>query len=105
MPKKKAAAKRTPAKTTKKSGQKKATPKKSTSKKLATEEKTIKLDAAESKAMVMIEKSSAICDELEWEVSLAASDAVQKVFKKHKLKLNLGQASTVAALLFGSEPQ
>jgi hypothetical protein len=88
---------------------KKTTKKKSTATKAKTkaspkkkiEHVEIELDRVEAKAYELAHSSGEVCEELELAVSLAMSQAVLKVFKKHRISLTMPQAQKVAVFLFG----
>ena len=79
---------------TKKAPKKKASPKKA-------EPMEIKLEAAEEKALDMVQSSKRLCKDLETEVTGAISQAVKKVFESHKHALTPAQSQNVALILFG----
>lgn len=59
------------------------------------------LDAAEEKALDLVEKSKRLCKDLEVAVTESISQAVGKVFKDHGVTLTAAQAKNIALLLFG----
>jgi hypothetical protein len=61
----------------------------------------IELDPVETKAFELAHSSVEVCTELEEAVTSAISQAVQKVFKGHRISLKPLQAQEVALLLFG----
>jgi len=81
------AKKRTTKKTTKKAG-----------KKVLNEQ--IVLDPVEKKALRLVDRSDKLRGELEQSVILAASKAVRKVMKDHKITLTPPQASVITSILF-----
>ena len=87
---KKAAAKQVP-------GKKKTAAKKSPARKAD----PITLDAAEEKAFDLAQSSTKVCKELEVAVTEAATAAVRKVFKGHRVPLSRVQAGTLTMVLFG----
>ena len=52
----------------------------------------IKVDAVEQQALELVQKSDALCNDLEKEVTAAVAKSVANVFKKHKVKLTPAQA-------------
>jgi hypothetical protein len=72
-----------------------------TSAKKQVEHVEIELDSVEAKAYELAHSSSEMCEELEVAVSLAISEAVRKIFKKHRISLTMPQAQKVALFLFG----
>jgi hypothetical protein len=97
-------AKKAPAKKTavakKKPAAAKAAKKKSPAKKKA-EPAGIVLSAVEEKAFDLVQSSKAVCRELEVAVTGAVAEAVQKVFKQHKIDMTAEQSQNVAVILFG----
>jgi hypothetical protein len=85
--------------TAKKSPAKKSTTKKKPAKKV--ERVEIQLDPVETKAFELAHASEEVRRDLEEAVTLAMSETVRKVFKKHRLALTAEQAQEVALLLFG----
>ena len=61
----------------------------------------IELGPNETKAFDLAQTSDAVCQDLEEAVTDAISQAVRKVFKKHKVTLTQPEALEVAATLFG----
>jgi hypothetical protein len=65
-------------------------------------EMEIVLDAAEQKAIDLVQSSDQVCDDLEEAVTAVVSKTVATVFKKHKVNLTAAQAENVALVLFGN---
>lgn len=65
----------------------------------------IYLDPTQDKAVTLVEKSAKIRAELEEAVGLAASKAVRKVMKDHKINLTPAQADVLTAIWFGEEDE
>jgi hypothetical protein len=87
-----------------------AAAKKTTTKKAAGAKKPAKkrdkpeeivLDANEEKAIVLVNTSNDVADELEVAVTEAVSLAVRKVFKRRHISLTASQAQRIALILFG----
>jgi hypothetical protein len=92
-------AKKTARKTTKKQPTAtKAKPKKSAKK---VERVEIELDPVQSAAFELAYASDEVRRELELGVTSAISQAVRKVYKKHKISLTQSQAQEIAGFLFG----
>jgi len=92
-------AKTPPKKTTKKNPTATKSKSKRSSKKV--ERVEIELDPIQSAAFELAYSSDAVRRELELSVTSAISQAVRKVFKKHKISLTSPQALEVAGFLFG----
>jgi hypothetical protein len=88
-------------KTSKKAATKKAAKKKAPAKKQKPVEEKIVLDAVEETALELAHSSDEACKDLELAATLAISQAVRKVFKKHGVTLNAVQGEKVALILFG----
>ena len=89
---------------TKKTAKKKPAATKAAKKKPAkkqAEPEQIVLSAVEEKAFDLVQKSKAVCRELEVAVTAAVADSVQAVFKQHGIALTAAQAQNVAVILFG----
>ncbi len=74
--------------------------KKAPTKKKAEPEQIV-LSAIEEQAFDLVQKSKAVCRELEVAVTAAVAEAVQAVFKRHGSPLTAAQAQNVALILFG----
>ncbi len=113
MAKKKAAPKKTTAKSSPTATAAKKAPSKPAKKSKASaakhthtddcEHEEMELDAIETKAFDLALDNEAIRDELEDEASKALANVVQKVLKKHKTSLNATQAHNVAMVLFSQD--